>query len=258
MALSTLLGGPETVNLVATFAVVVVLFIVSRVANVLDGRGTLAAAGIGLVVGVFGHVTWLLVLLGFLGLGQLATRWSWDAKTHRGFAEQHGGARGWLNVVANGGLPTLVALMAWVDQDWRLWFPVFSASVAVAAADTLASELGCLDPRVRLILIRISCPPGTNGGVSPTGQWAALLGASIVAVAAWAIGWAARGGSVDGALPLIVFVTLIGWLGCQVDSVLGMGLENRGLIGKHTVNALAIGLGIGAAWSLFLMLGWSS
>jgi len=36
-----------------------------------------------------------------------------------------------------------------------------------------------------------------------------------------------------------VFAASIGWLGCQVDSLLGALLENRGYIGKHSVNFLA-------------------
>ena len=35
------------------------------------------------------------------------------------------------------------------------------------------------------------------------------------------------------------FVILIGWLGCQVDSILGAMLENRGYLGKHGVNFIA-------------------
>ena len=43
-------------------------------------------------------------------------------------------------------------------------------------------------------------------------------------------------------------VAVIGWLGCQVDSILGAVLENRGLMNKGTVNAAAITFGIIAMW----------
>lgn len=255
MTLPALSGGPEAANLLWTGGVIVVLLAVSRWAHVLDLRGSLAAAGIGLVVGVLGHVSWLLILLSFLGMGQLVTRWSYGTKAERQLAEPGDGARGWMNVVANGGMPALIAVMAWIDQDWRLWFPVFTAAVAVAAADTFASELGCFDPRVRFILTGGRCPPGTNGGTSPTGQRAALVGAlavSLVAAAAWVV----RTGSSDGLAELIAVAAAIGWLGCQVDSVLGMWLENPGYIGKHTVNALSITTGGTVAWLAFGQLGW--
>ena len=42
---------------------------------------------------------------------------------------------------------------------------------------------------------------------------------------------------------LILVVSLIGWLGCQIDSLLGALLENDGYVGKHTVNLLATSSG---------------
>ena len=41
----------------------------------------------------------------------------------------------------------------------------------------------------------------------------------------------------------ILGITLIGFIGCQIDSVFGAVLENRGLIGMGSVNALAFGSG---------------
>ena len=49
-------------------------------------------------------------------------------------------------------------------------------------------------------------------------------------------------------LELAAVAALIGWLGCQVDSVLGAVLENRGLMTKGTVNAAAITFGIVSMW----------
>ena len=40
-------------------------------------------------------------------------------------------------------------------------------------------------------------------------------------------------------IQLLSLLSLIGWLGCQVDSILGAVLENRGYLGKHSVNFLA-------------------
>jgi uncharacterized membrane protein len=44
-------------------------------------------------------------------------------------------------------------------------------------------------------------------------------------------------------MEFVLSVTIIGFIGCQIDSLFGAILENRGLIGKGTVNALAIGSG---------------
>jgi uncharacterized membrane protein len=49
------------------------------------------------------------------------------------------------------------------------------------------------------------------------------------------------------AASFFVTVTIVGWLGCQVDSILGELLENKGYIGKHTVNFLATLSGVAMA-----------
>ena len=226
-------------NLLVTFGIVSVLVLISEKYRVLDRLGVYAAAALGLVVGGLGHWTWLVILLGFLGTSHKATKWRFDEKTAKGLSESSDGHRSWGNVVANGGLPGLVAIISWLlgDHENGLW--IFAASVAVAASDTFASEIGCLDERVRMITTMKKCEPGLNGGFSPNGQMAALVGSSIIAVLAFLS---------DQNVELTLLVAVIGWLGCQVDSFLGAILENRGLMTKGTVNAAAITSGIIAMW----------
>ena len=164
--------------------------------------------------------------------------------------------RHWQNVVANGGIPGLVAVAAFITEDWNALFPVFACGVAVAAADTFASEFGCLDDRVRMITTGRRCPAGTNGGWSPTGQFAALIGALSIAGMSVVLGWWLQVGSIEGGATLLLVITIIGWLGCQIDSLFGALLENRGLIGKGHVNMLAIGFGSLFAWLIFASIGW--
>ena len=40
----------------------------------------------------------------------------------------------------------------------------------------------------------------------------------------------------------------LGFLGCQIDSVLGAVLENRGFLTKGSVNALSIVAGVALMW----------
>ena len=226
-------------NLWVTFGIVGGLVLISEKNRVLDRLGVYAAAALGLIVGGLGHWTWLVILLGFLGTSHKATKWRFDEKAEKGLCESVDGHRSWGNVVANGGLPGLVAIIAWYlgDHDNGLW--IFSASVAVAAADTFASEIGCLDNRVRMITTMKKCEPGLNGGFSPNGQIAAAVGSTVIAVLAFLS---------QQDFELACLVAIIGWLGCQVDSLLGALLENRGMMTKGTVNAAAITFGIITMW----------
>jgi len=226
-------------NLIVTVGIIVVLILISEKFRVLDRLGVYAAAALGLVVGGLGHWTWLVLLLGFLGTSHKATKWRFDEKSAKGLCESSDGHRSWGNVVANGGLPGLVAIVAWClgDHENGLW--IFAAAVAVASADTFASEIGCLDNRVRMISTMKKCEPGLNGGFSPNGQLAAAVGSIFIAALALLS---------NQNYEYALVVAIIGWMGCQVDSILGALLENRGLMTKGTVNAAAITSGIIAMW----------
>lgn len=220
---------------------------------------TAGAAGIafamGAVIVLSQDFLWLLVLVALLALTAPATRFRYADKVARGTAEPRRGARRARNVLANGLAPTVVAALApWLPGlggpwDWgALAGLMFLSSVAVASADTLASELGSLSDRVYLITSLRRVPPGTDGGVSAAGQLAALLGALLIAgVGTFLLGAAAPALAARPALALapasVAIPTLAGFAGCQLDSLLGATLEIRGLVSKEEVNALSIAAG---------------
>ena len=238
-----MVGGIDQTNLVISFALILILMIVSRVRHILNEAGTWAAAALGLGVAIGGHWTWLVILLSFLCAGFAATRWRYEEKREQGFHEGDEGERDWTNVVANGGVPLVVSILAIISKDWETLFPVFAASVAVAASDTFASEFGALDTRVYMITTMKKCEQGINGGFSPTGQLAAMAGALLIALIATGLGLLVGADALADPIEFIVSVTLIGFIGCQIDSLFGAVLENRGYIGKGTVNTLAIASG---------------
>ena len=223
---------------------VAVLLLVSKLRDMLDSSGLMAAMGVELTVSLLGHWTWLVILVAFLFIGSMATKWRFEEKRALSIQESNEGTRGWRNVMANGAAASLVAILSWFGEgDWH--YLAVSCSISVALSDTLASEIGSLDVRTRSIITLEAVPPGTNGGMSPTGTVAALLGALIIAGGAVLL--APVFGESMSATSIFVTVTLVGWLGCQVDSVLGELLENKGYIGKHTVNFLATLSGVAMA-----------
>tara|TARA_B100001093_G_scaffold207303_1_gene199244 strand:+ start:16510 stop:17274 length:765 start_codon:yes stop_codon:yes gene_type:complete len=249
--MDVLSGGFNQGNLVVTSVVMIALVLVSSRAKMLDRPGILAATALGFVVGAMGHWTWLLILLGFLLASHKATKWRFEEKKQRGMSESDDGHRSYGNVIANGGLPGVVAILAFFTEDWNNGLWMFSAAVAVAASDTFASEIGCLDDNVRMITTFKPCDAGINGGFSPSGQLAALIGSAMIgslSLVAWFItndGEDFASGALNAS-----FVLLIGWLGCQMDSVLGAVFENRGYLTKGSVNGISITCGMLAMWSL--------
>ena len=241
-------GGFVDGNLLITSILIVGLIAASLRANILDKQGIIAAALLGLFVGFLGHWTWLLLLLCFLLSSHIATKWRFEEKTERGLNESTDGHRGWINVAANGGMPALVALLTFVVGDWESGLWMFAAAVAVATSDTWASEIGCLDHRVRMITTLKPCEAGVNGGFSPNGQLAAAAGGLLIGASALVASLLMFSTSISDQIVISGIVAGLGFLGCQIDSILGAVLENRGFLTKGSVNALSIIAGVALMW----------
>lgn len=243
---------------VAQVAVVAAIGVWTYRKEMLNAAGALTAVAMGAAIVLFTNIFWLLLLFSLLAMGSAATRWRFKEKEARKVAEKSGGAKGrraTRNVIANGLAPTLVAVASPVLT--AQWGPgvaavAYASAVAVAASDTLASEFGSLATRVRMITTLKPVPAGTDGGVSLLGQLAAVGGGAAIGVlAAVFCGLLTPG---DLAMPLTVgaaaIVAGMGFLGCQVDSVLGATLETRGLINKEEVNMISIVVGTLAGLAL--------
>ena len=238
-------GGLEsTQNVNITLGIVFFLITLSYFTKVLDLSGVISAAILGLIVGALGHWSWLVVLLIFLATSHIATNWAWDEKVRLGMTESDDGRRSWQNVLSNGAIPGIIAIFAFIQKDWTFTYPLFITAVAVATADTWASEFGCVDPRVRFITDSKPCAQGTNGGYSRTGQIAAFCGASLISLSALIIGWFPATGDLGYGIWIATTTTIVGWIGCQIDSLIGAMMENRGWISKGGVNNAAIFSGV--------------
>ncbi|MGQ0534661.1 MAG: DUF92 domain-containing protein [Methanobacteriota archaeon] len=212
--------------------------------RLLTGIGAASAFLLGVVIVASTDLRWLLLLVSLLFLSWTATRFRYAEKEARGVAEGLGGTRRTRNVLANGLPPAFVAVFsARIDEIGgpEAAAIAFASAVAAAAADTLASELGGLSDEVFLITDGRRVPPGTDGGVSTAGLGAALLGAGAVAGLAMILLGMLPGPRVLTPGPASFGIPLLaGFLGCQVDSLLGATLETRGHLTKEEVNFLSI------------------
>lgn len=231
--------------------------------NVLTWDGSLAAFVVGMVIGTFGDVTWLVLLLFFLLSSFLATRYRFALKEAMGVQEGLRGERRATNVLANG-----IALMGVAGLSLVLpnSFPkatsgvVFLAALSVAGADTLASEIGVLSQRTYLITTGKRVTPGTDGGISALGQLCAIGAALYTSVVGWLIlSYVARTLGLTPSVPSSAWYLLIplaiGFLGCQIDSVIGATLEQRGFVNKKTNNLISTASGAILAYLILIAAG---
>lgn len=137
-------------------------------AGALDRTGSVA----GIVCGVsawcaFGFSGFILIGL-FATIGFAVTRSGYAQKAQRGVAQERGGRRTWVNVMANCAAPVASAVAVLVDSSLRMRCALgFVASIACALGDTVATELGQAigGPCVLLPTLK-RAPVGSAGGVS--------------------------------------------------------------------------------------------
>ncbi|MDH7508374.1 MAG: DUF92 domain-containing protein [Methanomassiliicoccales archaeon] len=218
--------------------------------KLLSASGSIASIAVGLTIGWFGSISWLLILIVFVLLGFLVTRYKIQLKMAGGLQEGKRGERTYRNVLANGFVPLVIALVSYsLDLQNELIAQIaYLSAISVAAADTTASELGVLSPRTYLITNFNRVAPGTNGGISLAGTIWAVIAATFASI----IGWLAivPGMSID---VMVVIPIFAGVSGCMIDSFIGATLENRGFVSKLGTNVISMLAGTVIAVSIFQM-----
>lgn len=214
----------------ATWIYVILLFILGFVTyrrKSLDLIGSAVMIIMGIIIIFSAGVNWLFLIVLFLVMSLLATRYSKKYKMSLGEFE---GRRTSKNVISNG---VVACFMAAFGGYYLPFVGGFIGAIATATADTLASEIGVLDQNPRMVTTFQKVDPGTNGAVSTLGTSVGIVGAAIIGIAAYLLGILPD--------PLIAIgVSIIsGTVGCFMDSILGALFENRHLLTNEHVNLLA-------------------
>jgi uncharacterized protein (TIGR00297 family) len=195
-----------------------------------DIPGLFAAALVGILLIVFAGITWFLIMLAFFIIGAMATRYQMAYKKTLHVEQEGGGVRGYINVFANGLVSVAAAVCFGVTKD-PAFIALYLGSVATAAADTVAGEVGvCFGDPILITTFR-TVPKGTNGGISIAGELAGLVAAGFVC------GCALLLGAAD--LQIALAAIIGGLIGSNIDSLVGEVFENKKVIGNAGTNFLA-------------------
>ena len=238
--------------LLFALAFALLLGYLAYVAKIADISGLLSATLVGVLIIAFTNVWWFLLLLTFYMLGGGFTKYKYEYKKSLGIAQGKGGARGYRNVFSNSIFAIAASICYTIfPHESYLFLYIYLGAVATATGDTLASEVGTTykgSPRMITTLKKVE--PGTDGGVSMLGETASILGSLVIGIFAVLFGVIA----VDPIRLCLIGMTIVvvsGFVGTNIDSLLGATLQQRGILsnnGVNVVSTLAGGLVAGALW----------
>ncbi|VVB90375.1 Uncharacterised protein [uncultured archaeon] len=205
--------------------------------RIADISAMLSATLFGVVIIISSNISWFFILLSFFFLGSLFTRYKYKYKQSHGIAEEKGGARGYKNVFSNSlaALSLAVAYKIFFPSHNMLLLSAYLGSIATACGDTLASEIGqTYKGEPRMITTFKKVRPGTDGAVSRLGEGAAFFGASVISLLAVVLI-----PGIHNTYIIVIAAIAGGFIGTNIDSVLGATLQQKGYLSNNGVNLFA-------------------
>ncbi|HEX5024935.1 MAG TPA: DUF92 domain-containing protein [Agriterribacter sp.] len=234
-------------SFIAGVALIITGMVISTWKQKLTPSAAVTGAALALLIFVGTGFGGLCLLASFFVLGVTATSWQLNRKIKSGLAENELGKRNARQVVANAGVPAILALLAILGMgDVAVLQLMIAASFSAAAADTVSSELGNIyGSRYYDILSLRKSVRGANGAVSWQGTIAGIIGSTFVAFVYCACaGWS---------LKKLLLIIVAGTIGNIADSILGTTLENKRILGNNAVNFLNTAIAALATFILYRM-----
>lgn len=191
----------------------------------------------------------LLAIGVFFAFGTLASSWKKKVKAALKLDEANEGKRGYENVLANAGVPAILALVDWtLPVNDQLYTVMMLSSFAAALSDTISSEVGNVEGKKFLNIITLKKGiRGEDGVISWEGSISGLMGSALIALLYPLF-------SAEQALLVWLLITLSGFFGNLTDSVLGALLQKSGFMNNHTVNFFNTLVAALCMWGLFYLL----
>jgi uncharacterized protein (TIGR00297 family) len=232
------------------FAFSLLLGILAYKAGIADISALLSAALLGVLIIGFGDFFWFILLLMFFILGGIFTKYKYKYKESIGIAQSEGGIRSYENVFSNSTAALCLAIAYGIYPEYSSLI-IFSylGSVATATGDTLASEIGTTaKAKPRIITTLKPTNPGTDGAISVLGEIAAVLGSICIGLLAYLFGM------VDNLLLSLVIGTVGGFIGTNIDSLIGATIQEKHFLSNSGVNFVATFAGALVSGILYILM----
>ena len=197
--------------------------------RLLSFSGALAAFVIGAIIFGAGGYTLAAPLLVFFFTSSLITWLGREKKCASNTIYQKAGPRDAAQVLANGAVPALLALLYTLSTyQSRPFALLYLSSLAAVNADTWATEIGSvLGGTPRSVINWKPCTPGVSGAISSVGTVAALFGALIIPLSVlpfWTVNLQLlyRPDAAE-----ILTICWAGFIAALVDSLLGATVQGQ-------------------------------
>jgi uncharacterized protein (TIGR00297 family) len=213
-------------QLVLGFLLAALIAFTATRAKSLSRSGGWGALLTGTLIFGLGGWQWAVLLLAFFISSSALTRLFGKRKSSLNEKFDKGGTRDIGQVLANGGVASIFAVLYFFFPQAPWTWLGFAASMAAVNADTWATELGVLSPvKPRLVTSWKPVERGTSGGVSLYGTLAAAGGAAFIALLAALCATSLKITALPSALALFGIVLLGGFVGAVFDSFLGATVQ---------------------------------
>jgi uncharacterized protein (TIGR00297 family) len=195
----------------------------------LSASGMFGAIVIGSLVFGFGGWIWGLLLITFFVSSSWLSHYRRADKVQVSEKFAKGSRRDLGQTLANGGLAAIFAIV-FARYPEPLLFAAFVGAMSTVNADTWATELGVLSPVApRAVTTGQRVVPGTPGGVTRLGIWAAVAGALLIGTVATLLAQVQsllKGGGWElQAVSYSLVAVVGGFSGSLFDSLLGATLQ---------------------------------
>ncbi len=208
----------DLIELIIVSVIILFTAIISFKNNSLNLKAIITAGILGLIIYLIGGIPAFTALLLFFLIAEISTKYS-----RKKLKTKHE-TRSISNIIGNAGI-ALISLI--------LGFQIgFFGAIASSLSDTSSAEIGMLSKKKpRLITnLKQKVTRGTDGGITCLGLIAGLLTATIIGLIHYFF---------YSNIYLLIIISIAGFSGTIIDSILGAVLERKKILNNNQVNLIA-------------------